>query len=94
MFIYNPPLEPKYEIIYEDDDMLVLNKQSGLLSVPGRLPEHKDSLYKRILVDYPTAQVVHRLDMDTSGIIIMPLNKLALSHISKRELRLNASSCA
>lgn len=82
MFIYNPPLEPKYEIIFEDEDMLVLNKQSGLLSVPGRLPEHKDSLYKRVLVDYPNAQVVHRLDMDTSGIIIMPLHKEALRHIS------------
>lgn len=84
MFIYNPPLEPKFEIMYEDEDMLVLNKQSGLLSVPGRLPEHKDSLYKRILEVYPTAQVVHRLDMDTSGIIIMPLNKATLSHISKQ----------
>lgn len=82
MFIYNPPLKPNFEILYEDDDMLVLNKQSGLLSVPGRLPEHKDSLYKRILSVYPTAQVVHRLDMDTSGIIIMPLNKPALRHIS------------
>lgn len=84
MFIYAPPLEPKYEILYEDEDILVLNKQSGLLSVPGRLAEHKDSLYNRILEVYPTAQVVHRLDMDTSGIIIMPLNKPALSHISKQ----------
>lgn len=84
MFIYNPPLEPKFEIMYEDEDLLVLNKQSGLLSVPGRLPEHKDSLYKRILDVYPSAQVVHRLDMDTSGIIIMPLNKETLSHISKQ----------
>ncbi|MGL1920130.1 MAG: pseudouridine synthase [Hyphomicrobiales bacterium] len=84
MFIYNPPLTPKYEIIFADDDMLVLNKQSGLLSVPGRLAEHKDSLYNRVLADYPTAQVVHRLDMDTSGIIIMPLHKAALSHISKQ----------
>ncbi|NRA87112.1 MAG: RNA pseudouridine synthase [Rhizobiales bacterium] len=84
MYIYTPPQDPMFEILYADDDILVLNKQSGLLSVPGRLPEHKDSLYKRILSVFPTATVVHRLDTDTSGIIIMPLNRPALSHISRQ----------
>lgn len=84
MFKYAPPQNPQFEILYLDDDLLVLNKQSGLLSVPGRLPEHKDSLYKRVLSVFPTAKVVHRLDMETSGIIVMPLNKPTLSHISKQ----------
>ncbi len=84
MFKYSPPFTPYFEILFEDDDILVLNKQTGLLSVPGRLPEHKDSLYKRILSVYPTAKIIHRLDLETSGIIVLALNKHAQSHISKQ----------
>ncbi|PWF33138.1 RNA pseudouridine synthase, partial [Yersinia pestis] len=47
-FIYCPPQEP-LQIVYEDDDLLVIEKPAGLLSVPGRLPEHHDSAYLRVL---------------------------------------------
>ena len=58
-FIYSPPTDPWLEIIYQDKDILVVNKPSGLLSVPGRAPEHQDSVYSRVLAEYPNAQVVH-----------------------------------
>ena len=83
-FIYQPPMSPYLEIIYQDDDMVVLNKSSGLLSVPGRLPEHQDCLQNRVQRVLPTATVVHRLDMATSGIIIMALNKPAHVAISRQ----------
>ncbi|MCX7552923.1 RluA family pseudouridine synthase [Marinicella sp. S1101] len=75
--IYQPPMEPYLNVIYQDDDVLVLNKPSGLLSVPGRKESHKDSLQTRAQQLHPTATTVHRLDMETSGLIIMAMNKPA-----------------
>jgi tRNA pseudouridine32 synthase/23S rRNA pseudouridine746 synthase len=46
--LFTPP-QQALEIIYEDDDLVVVNKPAGLLSVMGRLPEHQDSAYLRIL---------------------------------------------
>lgn len=87
-FVYNPPLQPYLNILYQDDDILVANKPSGLLSVPGKAEEHKDSLISRVNTVFPTATVVHRLDMATSGIMVMALNKESHRHISKQfELR-------
>jgi tRNA pseudouridine32 synthase/23S rRNA pseudouridine746 synthase len=83
---YNPPMKPYLEIVSQDDDILVLNKPSGLLSVPGK--EHADCLQARVQRVFPTATVVHRLDMATSGLMVMALNKAAHRHISKQfELR-------
>ena len=70
---YNPPQEPWLVILYQDDHIMVVNKPSGLLSVPGRLEEHKDSVMTRIQRDYPQAESVHRLDMATSGVIVVAL---------------------
>ena len=83
-FIYAPPQHPRLDIIYQDDAIIVLNKPSGLLSVPGRLPEHNDSIASRVQEQFPTATIVHRLDMCTSGIILMALTKTAQSHISRQ----------
>jgi len=83
-FIYQPPMDPYLDIVYQDNDIVVLNKNSGLLSVPGRLAEHKDCLENRVKRVLPTATVVHRLDMATSGIIIMALNKAAHVSISRQ----------
>ncbi len=78
---YNPPLSP-LDVLHHDKDIIVLNKPSGLLSVPGRKEKMKDSLSLRAQAEFPTATVVHRLDMDTSGIMVMALNKEAHRHIS------------
>lgn len=83
-FVYNPPTTPYLSIIYQDDDIVVLNKPSGLLSVPGRESFHKDSLALRVLRVWPEACVVHRLDMATSGIIILALRKSAQSHLGRQ----------
>jgi tRNA pseudouridine32 synthase/23S rRNA pseudouridine746 synthase len=85
---YAPPTSPYLDIKYQDEDFLILNKPSGLLSVPGKAPEHKDSLQFRVQRVLPTATIVHRLDMATSGLLVMALNKAAHRHISKQfELR-------
>lgn len=72
---YSPPVDDGLNICFRDDDLLVLNKPSGLLSVPGRGKEKQDCLISRVQREYPTALVVHRLDMSTSGLIVMALNK-------------------
>lgn len=81
-FIYTPPQQP-LQIVYEDDDFIVIDKPSGLLSVMGRLPEHQDSAYLRILQDFPQAKVVHRLDMATSGILLFAKHRDAEVMMSK-----------
>jgi tRNA pseudouridine32 synthase/23S rRNA pseudouridine746 synthase len=81
-FIYTPPCDP-LNIIYEDDDLIVIDKPAGLLSVMGRLPEHQDSAYLRILEKHPTAKVTHRLDMATSGILMFAKHRDAEVAISK-----------
>lgn len=83
-FHYAPPQHPYIDLLYSDDDIVVANKPSGLLSVPGKAPEHKDSLISRIQRVFPTATVVHRLDMATSGIMILALNKASHRHLSRQ----------
>ncbi|GLR72397.1 pseudouridine synthase [Agaribacter marinus] len=85
---YKPPQFPYLEFLYRDDDIAVMLKPSGLLSVPGKALEHRDSLQSRLARVLPTTTIVHRLDMATSGIMIVALNKPAHRHISKQfELR-------
>ena len=79
---YCPATNPFLDVIYDDDEILVLNKPSGLLSVPGKSPELSDCLEKRARDMFGNALTVHRLDMDTSGLIIMGLTKFAHRHLS------------
>jgi tRNA pseudouridine32 synthase/23S rRNA pseudouridine746 synthase len=81
---YSPPVSPYLSIVYQDNHILVLDKQAGLLTVPGKGVALKDCLQLRVQRVYPTATVVHRLDMATSGILIMALNKPAHVHISRQ----------
>ncbi|WP_050879768.1 bifunctional tRNA pseudouridine(32) synthase/23S rRNA pseudouridine(746) synthase RluA [Yersinia enterocolitica] len=73
-------------VLYQDEHIMVVNKASGLLSVPGRAPENKDSVMTRIQADFPSAESVHRLDMATSGVIVMALTKAAEREL-KRQFR-------
>jgi tRNA pseudouridine32 synthase/23S rRNA pseudouridine746 synthase len=78
-YIYLPPTDPYLSVVYADDDILVVDKPSGLLSVPGKDPALADCLALRAAVRYPGAQIVHRLDKDTSGIMVLALSRRAVS---------------
>ena len=60
-----------FELLYQDDVLLILNKPSGLLSVPGRGEDKQDCLSARVQAQFSDALVVHRLDMATSGLLLM-----------------------
>jgi len=68
---YAPPPDTGLDILFEDPWLLVLNKPAGLLSVPGRGAEKQDCLARRVQARYPEALIVHRLDMETSGLLVM-----------------------
>jgi tRNA pseudouridine32 synthase/23S rRNA pseudouridine746 synthase len=64
-------MQDKLCVMYVDDAIVVLDKPAGLLSVPGRGPDKQDCLSLRVQGQYADALVVHRLDMSTSGLIVM-----------------------
>ncbi|MCB1394877.1 MAG: RluA family pseudouridine synthase [Rhodobacteraceae bacterium] len=82
-FVYAPPPGAP-EILYLDDDILVANKPSGLLSVPGRGEDRADCLIARLKAQYPNVLLVHRLDLDTSGVIVFALTPQAQAHLGKQ----------
>ncbi len=71
---YQPPSHKGLDILYQDTDLLVVNKPPGLLSVPGRGPDRQDCQSGRVQGEFPAARIVHRLDMETSGLLLLALN--------------------
>lgn len=69
---------PDYNIIHADAELLVVDKPTRMLSQPGVGADKKDSLITRLNADYPSARIVHRLDWETSGLMVIALN--AASH--------------
>lgn len=59
------------QVVYADEALIALDKPAGLLAVPGRGPDKQDCLAVRVQTLYPDARVVHRLDMATSGLLLM-----------------------
>lgn len=76
------PIFGQEKIIYIDDDLIIVDKPAGLLSVPGKAEDNRDCLITRIQEKYPEAIIVHRLDMATSGLMILPRSKRAEKRIS------------
>lgn len=74
--------EPLVEL-YVDNDLLVVDKPAFLLSVPGRGPENRDSAQHRLQEKYDEVHVVHRLDLDTSGIMIFARNQTAQRRLNQ-----------
>ena len=75
------------KILYRDEDIIVVNKQSGLLSVPGRGPDKQDCIVNRVKKIFPECiqqPAVHRLDMETSGIMVLAFTKEAHKNINKQ----------
>ncbi|MEM6311948.1 MAG: RluA family pseudouridine synthase [Pseudomonadota bacterium] len=77
---YEPPDTP-LQILYEDDNLLVLDKPSGLLSVPGKGPALADCLLSRAQAAFPETLLVHRLDRDTSGVMVFARTSHAQRHL-------------
>ena len=66
--------KPRLDVVHEDPEFVVVDKESGMLSVPGRGPEKRDCVAERVREMYPEAPAqpaVHRLDMDTSGLLVV-----------------------
>jgi tRNA pseudouridine32 synthase/23S rRNA pseudouridine746 synthase len=68
---YRPPSHQGLSILHVSEQLIVVDKPSGLLSVPGRGAGKEDCLSSRVQAEYPDAMIVHRLDMGTSGIVVM-----------------------
>jgi tRNA pseudouridine32 synthase/23S rRNA pseudouridine746 synthase len=77
---YAPPYDP-LDVIHADHEILIVNKPSGLLSVPGKGPHLADCLIARVQVAFPQALLIHRLDRDTSGVMVFALTRHAQRHI-------------
>ena len=77
------PRPSAVEPLFADDTLLVFDKPSGLLAVPGRGADKQDCLAARVQVRYPDALIVHRLDMATSGLMVMARGPAAQRALSK-----------
>jgi len=78
---YNPPNDP-IEVVYEDAHVVAVNKPTGLLSVPGKGEHLSDCMLSRVMVAFPEALLVHRLDRDTSGVMVFALTPHAQRSMS------------
>ena len=71
-------------ILYRDEHLIALDKPAGLLAVPGRGAEKFDSLATRVQAEFPSATIVHRLDQETSGVMVMALHADVHRHIQQQ----------
>ena len=77
---YDPPQDP-LKILHDDHELVFVDKPSGLLSVPGKGEHLADCLIERVRRVFPTVLLVHRLDRDTSGVMVFALTPLAQRHL-------------
>lgn len=79
-----PTCNENIEVLYQDDSLLLINKPTGLLSLSGKHPLNKDSVHFRLINEFPSARMVHRLDFGTSGIMVVALSKNITAAISRQ----------
>jgi tRNA pseudouridine32 synthase/23S rRNA pseudouridine746 synthase len=77
-----PPCNEEIDFVHVDEHIIVVSKPAGLLSVPGRFV--KDCVLNRLLASYSDVAVVHRLDLDTSGLLVFARTKLAVSELNRQ----------
>lgn len=82
-FTYAPPPDPP-RVLYADESILIVDKPSGLLSVPGRGEDRSDCLVNRLRADFPDVLLVHRLDLDTSGVMVFARTRAAQGALGKQ----------
>jgi tRNA pseudouridine32 synthase/23S rRNA pseudouridine746 synthase len=73
-----------YSILYSDNDLLVSTKPAGLLSVRGKGAAKQDCLHARLQAQFGDVRLVHRLDQDTSGLLVFARHLLAQQHLNKQ----------
>ena len=78
------PSNLELSIVYEDEYLIAIDKPAGLLSVPGRTIDRQDSVVTRLRELYPEIYAVHRLDRDTSGILLLARDKVTYRHLSQQ----------
>ena len=78
--VYDPPQDP-LKVLHEDHEIVVVDKPAGLLSVPGKGAHLADCLLARVQEAFPTALLVHRLDRDTSGVMVFAQTPHAQRHL-------------
>ncbi|MEE4238411.1 MAG: RluA family pseudouridine synthase [Anderseniella sp.] len=78
---YRPPADAGLAVIHRDDHLIVLDKPAGLLTVPGKGEALADCLEARVQARFPDALTVHRLDRDTSGLVVMAMGRPAQRHL-------------
>lgn len=83
MLPYDPPSDPLV-ILHHDHQILVVSKQAGLLSVPGKGEDKADCLINRLRLTFPEVLLVHRLDQDTSGVMVFALTPHAQRNLSRQ----------
>lgn len=86
-----PVCDDPFEILYQDDDILLINKPSGLLSLSGKNPLNWDSVHYRLVHGqegvspaFPEAKLPHRLDFGTSGLMLVGLNGVSALHLNRQ----------
>ncbi len=79
-----PHSRESIRILYADDSLLIIDKPHLLLSVPGRHPLNRDSLISRLEHRFPGVAAAHRLDLDTSGILVVPKDKATLVALNQQ----------
>lgn len=79
-----PPCHGDIELLFQDEFLLIISKPTGLLSLSGKNPLNKDSVHFRLVKDFPTATLTHRLDFGTSGVMVAAFDKSVNAHITKQ----------
>ncbi len=79
-----PACYAEIEVLYRDDSILLINKPSGLLSLSGKNPANWDSVHYRLVQEFPTALMIHRLDLGTSGVMLLALHKVANANLCRQ----------
>lgn len=79
-----PKCTDEIELLFEDADLLLIAKPTGLLSLSGKNPLNHDSVHARLVRDFPGATLVHRLDFGTSGIMVVALNRVVNGHLTRQ----------
>lgn len=79
-----PLCTAEIRILFQDEHIVLIDKPSGLLSLSGKNPLNKDSVHFRLVQNFPSATLVHRLDFGTSGIMLVALNKQVNAQLTKQ----------